>query len=65
MATITLTYNTRNLVAMSMIDAIRKSGAFKVEEKKIKSPYDPKFVEKIKRSAKSKGKEIKIKDLWK
>lgn len=27
--------------------------------------YDPKFVEKIKRSAKSKGKEIKIKDLWK
>ncbi len=66
MATITLVYNTRNSIAASMIDAIRKSGVFKIEDKKdSKSPYDPKFVEKIERSKKSKGKSIKTEDLWK
>ena len=49
-----------------MIDAIRKSGVFKIEEKsEQESPYDPKFVEKIERSKKSKGKSIKTEDLWK
>ncbi|MBR0502146.1 MAG: hypothetical protein IJJ77_02760 [Paludibacteraceae bacterium] len=66
MATITLSYNARNSIAASMIDAIRKSGVFKIEEKsEQESPYDPKFVEKIERSKKSKGKSIKTEDLWK
>jgi hypothetical protein len=29
------------------------------------SPYDPEFVKKIQRSMKSKGKAIKLEDLWK
>ena len=63
-ATITLSYNTRNTIALSMIDAIRKSGVFKIEET-VNSPYDPKFVAKIERSKKSKGKKMKAEDLWK
>ncbi len=47
-----------------MIDAIRKSGVFKIEET-VNSPYDPKFVAKIERSKKSKGKKMKAEDLWK
>jgi len=32
---------------------------------KIESPYNPEFVDEIKRSMKSKGKSIKLEDLWK
>ncbi|MBR5971325.1 MAG: hypothetical protein IK017_01570 [Paludibacteraceae bacterium] len=45
---------------------MRKLGESKTEKNKItKSPYNPNFVEKIKRSAKSRGKAIKTEDLWK
>lgn len=57
--------NTKNSIAARMIDAIRKSGVFKKDKKDSKSPYDPKFVEKIERSKNSKGKSIKTEDLWK
>ena len=66
MATITLKYDTKNSIATSLIEAIRKSGVFEIEEKQTQeSEYDPKFVEKIERSRKSKGKSIKTDDLWK
>ena len=66
MATITLKYDTKNSIATSLIEAIRKSGVFEIEEKQTQeSEYDPKFVEKIERSRKSKGKSIKTEDLWK
>lgn len=66
MATITLEYNTRNLIAASLLEAIKKSGVFKIKEKAIeKSPYDKKFVDKIEKSRASKGKVIKTTDIWK
>ncbi len=62
MATITLEYSTHNSIAMQIIDEIRRSGVFRVEEK---SPYNPEFVAKIERSRASEGKAIKTEDLCK
>lgn len=65
MATITLSYDPKNTIAKSMIEAIIKLGAFKIEERIQEDEYGQKFVEKIGRSRKSKGKSIKTEDLWK
>lgn len=67
MATITLKYNARNSIASSLIDSIKKSGVFQIQEDTAvkKSPYDPEFVKKIERSRASKGKKINLEDLWK
>ena len=67
MATITLKYNARNSIASSLIDSIKKSGVFQIQEDTTvkKSPYDPEFVKKIERSRASKGKKINLEDLWK
>ena len=66
MATITLKYNARNSIASSLIDSIKKSGVFQIQEETTvkKSPYDPEFVKKIERSRASKGKNINLEDLW-
>ena len=66
MATITLKYNARNSIASSLIDSIKKSGVFQIQEDTAvkKSPYDPEFVKKIERSRASKGKKINLEDLW-
>ena len=62
MATITLKYDARNSFASSLIETIKKSGVFHIEEA---PSYDPKFVAKIERSRRSNGKAIKTEDLWK
>ena len=49
MATLTIEYNPRSNVAVSVINLIKQLSGIKVVE----SPYDPKFVAKIKRSAAS------------
>lgn len=64
MARITIEYDARNSTAKKLIDFILSFDFFKVKEEK-KSPYNPEFVEKIERSMKSKGKKIKLEDLWK
>ncbi len=63
METITLSYNPASLVATSLLESIRKSGAFKVEAQT--QHYNPEFVAKMERAKKSKGKIIKTEDLWK
>lgn len=62
MPTVILSYNSSNAIAVSLIDSVVKSGAFKIEEE---SPYNPEFVKKIAKSRKSRGKAIKTEDLWK
>jgi len=62
MATITLNYNERNALALSILMSINQSGVFTVEEK---SPYDAGFVKKIQKARKSSGKMINTSDLWK
>ena len=65
MATVKLTYDARNSVAQTIMQLIHKVGVFKVEQEDDKSPYNEEFVEKIKRGEKSKGKFMKIDDIWK
>lgn len=60
---LTISYTKGNSIANEMIDAIKKSGAFKIEKEE--KFYNTEFVEKIKRSMNSKGKPIKTEDLWK
>jgi len=63
MAQVTLKYDARNTIARKTIEYILALGVFKVEEEE--SPYNPKFVEKIKESEKGKEHKIDIEDLWK
>ncbi len=63
MARITIEYDKKSVAARSIVEMIYKSGLFKIKEEK-KSPYNPEFVEKIERSMKSKGKKVKLEDLW-
>ncbi|OJU46572.1 MAG: hypothetical protein BGN96_06390 [Bacteroidales bacterium 45-6] len=63
MATITLNYNPRNKTAKTLIETIVKLGLASVEEKD--SPYNKKFVEKIRKAEKSEGEKIGTGDLWK
>jgi hypothetical protein len=65
MATITLDYNTRNSLAVKTLDYILSLGVFATKDISEKSPYNKEFVDKIKRSEKSKGVKIKTEDLWK
>ncbi len=64
METITLTFNGNNATALSMLESIRKSGVFQIEEH---SPYDKAFVDRVlkSRAARGEGKAIKVEDLWK
>jgi len=66
MAQITIEYDARNTVAKTIIELIYKVGVFKIKEEiKEESPYNPEFVAKIRRAEKSKGKVMKIEDIWK
>ncbi|MCQ2316520.1 MAG: hypothetical protein MJZ85_07570 [Bacteroidales bacterium] len=49
MATITLKFNPRNALARKTLDYITSLGVFSIDEKG-KSPYNPDFVEKIRKS---------------
>ena len=62
MATVTLSYNAKNALALSILTSISQSGVFTIEEK---SPYDAGFVDKIQKARKSTGKMVKTSDLWK
>jgi len=66
MNTVTLTYDSRNSLAMSILQSIAQSGVFFVSET---SNYNPDFVKKIKTSeeqfAAGNYKSIKTEDLWK
>ncbi len=65
METITLSYNPASAVAMSLLESMRKSGAFKVEA--LTQYYDPELVAKVERGRRErhKGVAIKTADLWK
>lgn len=66
MAVITLRYDGRNSTARKMLETILNNGLFTIEKKETDTyHYDPKFVEKIRRSEKSVGKKIDTADLWK
>ncbi len=57
MATVTLEYDGRNPIAKKTMDYILSLGVFKKKEvsKIEKSPYNPKFVKKIKNAEKGKS----------
>ncbi|MCL2132397.1 MAG: hypothetical protein FWH36_08130 [Lentimicrobiaceae bacterium] len=64
-----LRVNESNVIAKRLLDYLKSfikadDYVYVVPEKE-GSPYDPEFVEKIQRSMKSKGKAIKLEDLWK
>ena len=67
MNSITLTYDSRNSLAKSILNSILQSGVFSVSEKT--DTYNPEFVKKIKNSetefALGNYKSIKTDDLWK
>ncbi|MDR2148561.1 MAG: hypothetical protein LBE91_19145 [Tannerella sp.] len=67
MATITLRYNTDNIMAMSILDSIRETGVFEILESS--ENYDAEFVKKIQESekqfAEGKSRKIETADLWK
>ena len=67
MNTITLTYDNRNPLAVSIIQSILQSGVFSVTE--TSDTYNPEFIKKIKTSeeqfAAGNYKSIKTEDLWK
>jgi len=70
MSSYVITVNESNMVAKRLLDYLKslsKTSDYMdiAAYKKEKSPYDPKFVSKIQRSMKSKGKAIKLEDLWK
>ena len=63
MATITLQYNTNNVLAQSIIRSVKSAGVFQITEES--SPYKKEFVEEILESRNSKGIVINTEDLWK
>jgi len=67
MSTITLTYDSHNSLANSILQSILQSGVFSVADKS--DAYNPEFVEKIKTSemefSEGNYKSIKTDDLWK
>jgi hypothetical protein len=66
MNTITVEYNPNNEVVIGLIDVLSKIQDVQVRNyTAFESPYDHEFVNKIQRSMKSKGKSIKLEDLWK
>ena len=65
MAAITLEYDARSSVATKALDFLLTLGVFKVRVASEKSPYNKEFVDKIKRSEKSKGVKINTENLWK
>lgn len=62
MATITLNYNATNSIAKSLIQAIKQSGVFKIQEP---THYDKEFVKQIENNRTGRRKAIKTADLWK
>ena len=67
MNTVTLTYDNRNSLAVSILQSILQSGVFSVSE--TSNTYNPEFVQKIKTSEEQfvsgNYKSIKTQDLWK
>jgi len=67
MSTVTLTYDKRNSLAVSILQSVLQSGVFSVSE--TSNTYNPEFVKKIKTSeeqfAAGNYKAIKTQDLWK
>ncbi len=65
METITLTYNPASVVATSLLETIRKSGAFKVKTEA--THYNPELVDMVEDARKNRKKAVSIKtaDLWK
>ena len=67
MNTVTLTYDARNSLAVSILQSIVQSGVFSVSE--TSDTYNPEFVKKIQTSeeqfAAGNYKSIKTADLWK
>ena len=67
MSTVTLTYDNRNSLAISILHSILQSGVFSVSE--TSDVYNTEFVKKIKTSdeqfATGNYKSIKTQDLWK
>jgi hypothetical protein len=65
METLMLKYNPRNLLAVSIVNVMKASKVFKIEEPKTKNNYNEKFVNELLMSKKNKGVKIKDADLWK
>jgi hypothetical protein len=70
MSSYVLTVNERNAVAKRLLDYLKSLSSTSdymdiAVYERVKSPYDPEFVSKIQRSMKSKGKSIKLDELWK
>lgn len=57
MARIILEYDGRNVIAKKAIDFILSLGVFKQKED---SPYDPEFVERIRKSEKEKSHKVDL-----
>lgn len=64
MTQITIEYDPKNSMAKKMIDFILSFDFFKVKETE-ECPYNKEFMKEIEASRKSKGKKIKLEDLWK
>ena len=68
MATVTLNYDSGNLSARKLLEAILVSGLFEQAQDE-QSPYNPEFVKKIKESRlqaqNGQTRKIKTADLWK
>ncbi len=64
MQKVTLTYNPASAIASSLMDTIRNSGVFKIEEE---THYNPEILSKVENGRKNlnKGVSIKTEDLWK
>jgi len=62
MAQLVLNYDARNVDAKRTIAYITSLSYFKIAENN--SPYNPEFVKKIERGMKSKGKKMKVEDIW-
>ena len=57
MAKVTLEYDGRNVIAKKALDFILSLGVF---TKKDESPYDPEFVEKIRKTEKEKSHKVDL-----
>ena len=70
MTSYVVTVNENMMLGKSLMDYLKSLSKTSdyvdiVVYNRVDSPYNPEFVEDIKRSMKSKGKSIKLEDLWK
>ena len=65
MAQVVIEYDARNSSTKKIMDFLLSFDCFKLKDSDNACPYDKEFMKEIEASRKSKGKKIRLEELWK